>query len=133
MPLINDILTISAPSGTITARIKNYYKQNGVMVIYDVYPYESQSNIVSGLTVTTQDSAETIVLNNSNFIVDWEPYQDNYDASVFDINTSSVLVCNGGYVATDAHFTGKEQTQDYQYDNLIVEDYSKQTNDGWEG
>jgi len=128
MPLRNDIVTI----GNYTARIKNYYKQNGVVVLYDVYPYEAQGNIVAGMTMTTQDGGETIVLNTSNFIVDWEPYQNNYDQWEFSLNTSSIIWCAGGWVATDRHFTGKPQTQDYQVDHLIVEDYTKQTNDGYE-
>jgi len=129
MPLRNDIVTI----GNYTARIKNYYKQNGVVVLYDVYPYDAQPNIVSGLTMTTQDGGETIVLNSSNFIVDWEPSGTNYDEWEFDINSSSLLTCSSGIVCTDVHFTGDMQTQDYQTTNMIVEDYTKQTNDGYEG
>lgn len=51
MPLRNDIVTI----GNYTARIKNYYPSNGVMVLFDVYPYDAQANIVAGMTMTTQD------------------------------------------------------------------------------
>lgn len=139
MPLRNDICTIN---GTITARIKNYYKSNGMIILHDVKPYTASNgvpsvNIVSGMTMTTQDSGETIVLTDSNFIVDFPPSPipgfDNYEEWEFDVPSSSAIFCDDGLIAIDRHFTGKEQTQEYQVDNLIVEDYSKQTNDGWEG
>lgn len=116
MPLRNDIVTI----GNYTARIKNYYPSNGVVVLFDVYPYDAQANIVAGMTMTTQDGGETITLNSSNFIVDWEPYGTNYDEWEIDLNTAPILTCEGGYIATNEHFTGKMQTQDYQTTNLII-------------
>jgi len=100
--------TINA--GNSTARVKNYYSANGLIVLMDV-----NGTFESGTTITGTDSGTVLTLSNFTINRDYDlGYEDlNWD------NINAISLDNGSIIALDAHFTGKS-SQDYQSTNVIT-------------
>jgi len=97
-------------SGDSTARVKNIYESNGFVVLMDV----RGNTIFNGanVTVTGEDSGETVNLTNFTVALEFDLYHDGWLEER--INLDEMLTTDeGAAIAQDDHFNGKE-SQDYQ-------------------
>lgn len=99
-------------AGNSTARVKNYYPDTGLLVLYDI-----QGSFEEGTTITGDDSGSTITFSEFTVSLVYDIY---YDPDPWEpILPDIVTLDDGSYVALDAHFTGKE-SQEYQTVNLVT-------------
>lgn len=99
-------------AGNSTARVKNYYPDTGLLVLYDIY-----GEFAEGSTIVGNDSGTTVVI--SEFTVSFE-YDIFYDPDPWEeILPNIVTLDTGSFVALDEHFTGKP-SQEYQTENLVI-------------
>lgn len=100
-------------AGNSTARVKNYYSANGLVVLMDV-----SGDFKAGTTIVGDDSGTSLTL--SNFVIS-DPYDLYYeDNTLFEIIDDLVSIDTGELVAIDEYFTGDE-SQDYQTDGLVTQ------------
>ena len=99
-------------SGNTTARVKNFYPNTGLIVLYDIHgPLEA------GMTIVGDDSGTSLTL--STFQIAYE-YDMGYEPTYWtEILENAVYDGNGNLVALEKHFTGKP-SQDYQTTYLVV-------------
>lgn len=101
-------------SGNSQARVKNYYPDTGLLVIYDIY-----GTFDVGDTIVGDDSGTTLTLSEFNISYDFDLYYDPvYWETVLPI---VIYDGNGEIVALDAHFDNT-LSQDYQTRYLVVQD-----------
>jgi hypothetical protein len=101
-------------SGNSQARVKNYYPDTGLIVIYDIY-----GEFKVGDTIVGDESGTTLTLSEFNISYDFDLY---YDPEYWEpIIPNVVYDGNGQFVALDEHFTQKP-SQDYQTTYLVVVD-----------
>jgi len=101
-------------SGNSQARVKNYYPDTGLLVLYDIYGKFEYGDVVVG-----DDSGTELTLSEFTVSYDYDLYYDpNYWETVLPI---LIYDGNGKIVAMDKHFTGLP-SQDYQTTYLVVED-----------
>jgi hypothetical protein len=101
-------------SGNTTARVKNYYPETGLLVLYDI-----QGTLETGMTVVGDDSGVSTTLDN--FVIADE-YDLGYEPTNWtDILDSVIYDGNGNLVAQEEHFTGKS-SQDYQTTFMVVQE-----------
>ena len=99
-------------AGNSTARVKNYYPDTGLLVLYDINGEFAEGSIITG-----DDSGSTVVFSEFTVSFDYDIY---YDPDPWEaILPNIVSLDSGSYVATDAFFTGLE-SQEYQTENLVV-------------
>lgn len=99
-------------AGNSTARVKNYYPETGLLVLYDIQGEFSEGSIITG-----DDSGTTVTI--SEFTVAFE-YDIFYDPDPWEPYLPLIVsLDSGSYVALDSHFTGKP-SQEYQVENLVV-------------
>lgn len=99
-------------AGNSTARIKNYYPDTGLVVLYDI-----NGSFDVGTTITGDDSGTTLTLSEFAITRDYDLYYEpEYWQSIIE---NIIYTDNGEIVALDAHFTGK-LNQDYQTTYLVV-------------
>jgi hypothetical protein len=99
-------------SGNSTARIKNFYPDTGLVVLYDIKGY-----FEVGSTIVGDESGETLTFNEFTLSRSYDLFFDpTYWENVLE---NAIYIDNGEIVALDAHFTGK-LNQDYQVTYLIV-------------
>ena len=100
--LFNEIVR----SGNSQARVKNYYPDTGLIVLYDI-----KGDIVPGSTIIGDESGMVLTLNN--FTIARE-YDLGYDPTYWEfVLENGIYDDSGDFIALDAHFTGK-LSQDYQ-------------------
>lgn len=100
-------------AGNSQARIKNFYPETGLVVLYHI-----QGPIEAGMTIVGDDSGTTLTL--SNFTIN-DDYDLNYEPDYWDSILEDVIYDGTGeLVALEPHFTGKE-SQDYQTTYLVVQ------------
>jgi hypothetical protein len=101
-------------SGNSQARVKNYYPDTGLLVIYDIYGV-----FQVGDTLVGDETGTTLTLSEFNISYDFDLYYDpDYWESVL---PNVVYDGNGEFVALEEHFTGLP-SQDYQTTYLVVSD-----------
>jgi hypothetical protein len=99
-------------SGNSQARVKNYYPDTGLLVIYDIYGV-----FQVGDTIIGDDTGTTLTLSEFNISYDYDLY---YDPEYWDSVLPDVIADgNGEIIAMDEHFTGV-LSQDYQTTYLLV-------------
>lgn len=99
-------------SGNSTARVKNFYPDTGLLVLYDINGEFKEGSIIIG-----DDTGTTVEFSNFTVSFDYDIY---YDPDPWEtILDNIVTLDSGSYVATDAFFTGLE-SQEYQTENLVV-------------
>jgi hypothetical protein len=99
-------------SGNSQARIKNYYPDTGLIVLYDI-----KGVIEAGSTIVGDESGTTTTL--TNFVIARE-FDLGYEPDYWDyILENGIYDDSGDFIALDAHFTGKP-SQDYQTTYWIV-------------
>lgn len=102
-------------SGNTTARVKNFYPDTGLVVLYDI----NGSPFEVGDVVIGDESGEELTVSEFNISYDYDMYYEpTYWQEILPI---VVYDGNGKIVALDQHFTGKP-SQDYQTRYLVVED-----------
>ena len=102
-------------AGNSTARIKNFYPDTGLIVIYDI-----AGSFEPGDVITGDDSGTTVTLTEFNITRDYDLY---YEPTYWDDVLQNVIyIDNGEMVALEDHFTGK-LNQDYQTTYLVVVDH----------
>lgn len=101
-------------SGNSTARIKNFYPDTGLVVLYDISGFFEVGSIIIG-----DESGETLTLNE--FIIS-KSYDLYYEPTYWENIIENVVYTDSGeMVALENHFTGKPN-QDYQTTYLVVVD-----------
>jgi hypothetical protein len=101
-------------SGNSQARVKNFYPETGLVVLYDI-----RGTIGPGSTIIGDDSGTTLTLTQFNINLDFDLfYEPNYWESFLE---QAIYDGNGDLVATEAHFTGKV-SQDYQITHMVIQD-----------
>ena len=101
-------------SGNSMARLKNYYPDTGLVVLYDI-----SGVFEPGDTIIGDDSGTELTISEFNISYDYDMYYEpTYWQEVLPI---VVYDGNGKIVALDKHFTGKP-SQDYQTTYLVVQD-----------
>jgi hypothetical protein len=102
-------------SGNSQARVKNYYPDTGLLVIYDIYGV-----FEVGDTIIGDESGTTLTLTEFNISYDFDLY---YDPTYWDNVLPNVVYqeSDGEILALDEHFTGLP-SQDYQTTYLVVVD-----------
>lgn len=99
-------------SGNSMARVKNYYPDTGLLVIYDIYGV-----FEVGDTIIGDESGTTLTLSEFNISYDFDLY---YDPTYWETTLPFVIYDDSGeIVALDEHFTGLP-SQDYQTTYLVV-------------
>lgn len=99
-------------SGNSMARVKNYYPDTGLIVIYDIYGV-----FEVGDTIIGDESGTTLTLTEFNISYDFDLY---YEPTYWDdVLPFAIYDGNGELVALDEHFTGLS-SQDYQTTYLVV-------------
>lgn len=99
-------------SGNSTARVKNYYPDTGLLVLYDI-----QGEFAEGSTITGDDSGTSVTLSEFTVSFDFDIYFDP-DPWEFYLPVA-ITLDSGAFVALDQHFTGKP-SQEYQSENLVT-------------
>lgn len=100
-------------SGNSQARVKNFYPETGLIVLYDI-----KGVIEAGMTIVGDESNTTLTLSEFNITLD---YDLNYEPDYWDnILDRTIYDGDGNLVAIDAYFTGLP-SQDYQTEFLVVE------------
>lgn len=101
-------------SGNSMARLKNYYPDTGLVVLYDI-----KGVFEPGDTIIGDDSGTILTLSEFTISYDYDLYYEpEYWQQVLPI---VIYDGNGKIVALDAHFTGLP-SQDYQTTYLVVQD-----------
>lgn len=102
-------------SGNSQARIKNYYPDTGLIVLYDI-----RGVIEAGSTITGDESGTIATLNN--FVISNE-YDLGYEPNPWEnvLENGIYLDDSGEYIALDAHFTGSTN-QDQRTTYWVVVD-----------
>lgn len=102
-------------SGNSQARVKNYYPETGLLVIYDIYGV-----FEVGDTLVGDETGTTLTLSEFNISYDFDLY---YDPNYWEPIIPNVVYDEGSgeFVALDEHFTGLA-SQDYQTTYLVVVD-----------
>lgn len=99
-------------SGNSQARVKNFYPETGLIVLYDI-----RGQIGVGSTIVGDESGTTLTLTQFNISLEYElGYEPDNWSSIID---SVVYDGDGNIVALDEHFTGLP-SQDYQTKNIVV-------------
>lgn len=99
-------------SGNSMARVKNYYPDTGLLVIYDIYGVFGVGDTIIG-----DESGTTLTLTEFNISYDFDLY---YDPNYWEETLPFVIYDDSGeFVALDEHFTGLP-SQDYQTTYLVV-------------
>jgi hypothetical protein len=100
-------------SGNATARVKSYFPETGLIVLYSI-----QGDIRAGSTIVGDDSGTTLRL--TNFEISTEYDDPKYDSTFWDdIEDLYIYDGTGQIVVADGYFTGKE-SQDYQTNYYVV-------------
>lgn len=100
-------------SGNSTARVKNYYPDTGLVVLYDIY-----GQFEAGDTIVGDDSGTELTLSEFTLSYDYDLYYDpTYWESILPI---VIYDGNGNIIALEEHFTGLP-SQDYQTKYLVVQ------------
>ena len=99
-------------SGNSTARVKNYYPETGLVVLYDIH-----GEFTQGATITGDDSGTSVTISEFTVSFVYDIYYDPnpWEAALPDI----VSLDSGSYVALDQFFTEK-LSQEYQTENLVT-------------
>jgi hypothetical protein len=102
-------------SGNTTARVKNFYPDTGLVVLYDIYgPVFEVGDVIIG-----DESGTELTVSEFNISYDYDMYYEpTYWQEVLPI---VIYDGNGQIVAEDYHFTGLP-SQDYQTRYLVVVD-----------
>lgn len=102
-------------SGNSQARVKNYYPDTGLLVIYDIYGV-----FEVGDTIVGDETGTTLTLSEFNISYDYDLY---FDPNYWEPILPSVVYDEGSgeFVALDEHFT-EQPSQDYQTTYLVVVD-----------
>lgn len=101
-------------SGNSIARVKNYYPDTGLIVLYDIYGV-----FEAGDTIVGDESGTELTLSEFTLSYDYDLYYEpEYWEQVLPI---VIYDGNGQIVALDQHFTGLP-SQDYQTTYLVVQD-----------
>lgn len=110
-------------SGNSQARIKNYYVDTGLVVLYDI-----KGIFEVGSTIVGDDSGNVLTLSEFEISNAYDiGYEPTYWEDLLDNGKSIIdgVVCDegeeGNWIALDEHFTGKS-SEDYQIDYLVVVD-----------
>lgn len=99
--------------GNSTAKVKNFYPANNLLVIYDV-----QGEFQTGSTVVADDSGTTATL--SNFVIndDYDLYYDDYDWIQY---VPDMILSEGAhFIFTDEGETLPANAANNQLDYAIV-------------
>jgi hypothetical protein len=100
-------------AGNATAKIKNFYPDTGLVVLYFI-----EGEFKPGMTIVGDESGETLTLDAFNITFDYDMgYEPDYWETVL---VDAIYDGLGNLVALDKHFTGKP-SQDYQVTYLVVE------------
>lgn len=98
-------------AGNSSARVKNYYPETGLLVLYDI-----AGEFKEGTTITGDDSGTSITFSEFTVSLEYDIY---YDPDPWEpVLDELVTLDSGSFVALDAHFTGFE-SQEYQTENLV--------------
>ena len=101
-------------AGNATAKVKNYYPDTGLLVLYFI-----EGEFRNGTTLVGDESGETLTL--SDFAVTFD-YDMNYEPTHWDDVIDDVIYDGlGNMVALEEHFTGLP-SQDFQVTYLVVRD-----------
>jgi len=93
-------------SGNSTARIKNFYPDTGLVVLYDI-----KGSFEAGSTIVGEEPGETLTFTDFTLSRSYDLYYDpTYSQNVLE---NAIYTDSGEMVHLDAHFTGK-LSQDYQ-------------------
>jgi glycosyltransferase involved in cell wall biosynthesis len=100
-------------SGNNQARVKNYYPDTGLIVIYDIY-----GDFQAGMTIVGGETGTTLTLTEFNITLDYDlRYEpDEWEQALAD----AIYDGDGNIVALEEHFTGL-LSQDYQFKYYVVE------------
>lgn len=100
------ILNETVTAGNSQARVKNFYPESGLIVLYDI-----EGVIGAGSTIVGQTSGTTLTL--SNFTISDE-YDLGYEpTTIVDILENVVYDGNGNLVVLDQYFLNPTSTDYY--------------------
>lgn len=100
-------------SGNSQARVKNFYPETGLIILYDI-----KGAFEPGMTIIGDESAMVLTLTEFNVALEYDlGYEPDYWDTVIDRN---IYDGDGNMVALDSYFTDLP-SQDYQADYLVVE------------
>lgn len=100
-------------SGNSQARVKNFYPETGLIVLYDI-----KGVIEAGMTIVGDESGTSLTLTEFNIALEFDLfYEPEYWETVID---NTIYDGDGNLVAIDQYFTGL-LSQDYQAEFLVVE------------
>lgn len=108
--LLNEVVR----SGNNTARVKNYYPDTGLLVLYDINGSFGPGSAITGDDSGTQLTFSTFELS-AKYDLEYDP--DSWESLL----EKAIYDGNGNLVALDKYFTGKP-SQDYQTTYLVVID-----------
>lgn len=102
-------------AGNSTARVKNYYSDTGLLVLYDI-----KGEFSAGTIITGDDSGTTTTLTEFTVSLDYDLY---YEPDYWNTILANAVYDEGSgeLIALDPHFTGKA-SQDYQTTYIVVQD-----------
>lgn len=99
-------------SGNSQARVKNFYPETGLLVLYDIH-----GDIGVGSTIVGDDSGTTLTLTQFNISLEYDlGYEPDYWETYLE---KAIYDGNGNLVALEEHFTGKP-SQDYQTTYMVT-------------
>lgn len=100
-------------SGNSQARVKNFYPDTGLIILYDI-----KGIIEAGMTIVGDESNTSLTLTTFEIL---DIYDFDFDPTYWDDILENVIYDgNGNWIALDEHFTGKP-SQDYQITYLVVQ------------
>lgn len=100
-------------SGNSQARVKNFYPDTGLIILYDI-----KGIIEAGMTIVGDESNTSLTLTTFEIL---DIYDFDFDPTYWDDILENVIHDgNGNWIALDEHFTGKP-SQDYQITYLVVQ------------
>lgn len=107
------LLNETVIAGNSQARVKNYYPDTGLIVLYDI-----KGSIGPGSVIVGTESGTTLQLTDFNIALEYDlGYEpDNWTQAL----QKAIYDGNGNLVALERHFTGLP-SQDYQTTYLVVE------------
>lgn len=98
--------------GNSSARVKNYYADTGLIVLYDIV-----GEFAAGDTIVGDESGTSLTLTTFTLSSDYDfGYDPDYWTAVLE---NGIYDGNGKMIALDRHFTGKV-SQDYQTTYLLA-------------
>lgn len=99
-------------SGNSQARVKNFYPESGLIVLYDI-----KGVIEAGMTIVGDESGTVLTLSNFTIAKEYDSGFEPDNIENYLIN--AVYDGNGNLVALDQHFTDKPN-QNKQTTYMVV-------------